>query len=75
MDKQFCNENTTPLKANIDAQFMFNAYATTMYCSSYIAKVDKSMTYAFRRIHKDHRKTNIDAIKMIGKIGNALLNL
>ena len=34
-------------KANIDAQFVLNAYAAAMYCSSYMEKVDKSMTNAF----------------------------
>jgi len=40
--------------ANTDAQYVLNAYATTLYYSSYMMKVDKSMTNAFRRIHKEH---------------------
>ncbi|XP_059070801.1 uncharacterized protein LOC131860407 [Cryptomeria japonica] len=61
--------------ANTDAQFILNAYAAAMYCSSYIAKVDKSMTQAFNKIRKEHQHENIDAIQMIKKLGNALLNL
>ena len=33
------------------------------------------MTNAFKKIHDDHQRDNIDALKMIGKLGNALLNL
>lgn len=61
--------------ANIDAQFILNAYATAMYCSSYIAKVNKSMAQAFNKIRQEHQHENIDAIQMIRKLGNALLNL
>jgi len=45
--------------ANIDAQFVLNAYATTSYYNSYMTKVDKSMTNAFIRIHKEHEKTEL----------------
>ncbi|XP_059077054.1 uncharacterized protein LOC131876217 [Cryptomeria japonica] len=62
-------------KANTDAQFVLNAYAAAMYYSSYMAKVDKSMTQEFKRICKEHQQDNIDAIKMISKLGNTLLNL
>lgn len=62
-------------KANTNAQFGLNAYVAAMYCSSYIAKVYKSMTYAFKRIRRDHQQDNIDAIRMVSKLGNALLNL
>lgn len=62
-------------KANTNAQFVLNAYAATMHCNSYMTKVDRSMTSAFKRICEDHEKNNIDAIKMISKLGNELLNL
>ena len=42
--------------ANTDAQFVLNAYAAASYCSSYMTKIDKSMTNAFRRIHKEHER-------------------
>ena len=61
--------------ANIDAQYVLNAYAVASYCSSYMTKVDKSMTNAFRRIHKEHERSEIDAIQMISTLGNTLLNL
>jgi hypothetical protein len=61
--------------ANTDAQYVLNACATTSYCTSYMTKVDKIMASAFRRIHKKHEKSHIDAMKMICTLGNTLLNL
>jgi hypothetical protein len=40
-----------------------------------MTKIDKSMTSAFRRIHKEHERSHIDAIQMICTLGNTLLNL
>ena len=60
---------------NIDAQYVLNAYATTSYCASYMTKVDKSVTSALRRIHKEHEKIHIDTMQMICALGNTLLNL
>ena len=36
--------------ANTNAQYVLNAYAAASYCSSYMTKVDRSMTNAFKRI-------------------------
>jgi hypothetical protein len=60
--------------ANTNAQYVLNAYVTTLYCTSYMTKVDKSMTSAFRRIHREHKKSHIDAMQMIRTLGNTLLN-
>jgi hypothetical protein len=46
--------------ANTDVQFVLNAYVVTSYCTSYMTKVDRSMTSAFRRIHREHEKSQID---------------
>jgi hypothetical protein len=62
-------------KVNIDAQYMLNAYAIESYCTSYMSKIDESMTSAFRKIHKEHERSHIDAIQMIHTLGNTLLNL
>jgi hypothetical protein len=61
--------------ANTDAQYVLNTYAATSYCTSYMTKVDKSMTNAFSRIRKEHEKSRIDVIQMIRTLGNTLLNL
>ena len=61
--------------ANTDAQYVLNAYDAASYCTSYMTKVDKSMTSAFRRIRKEHEGSHIDSIQMICTLGNTLLNL
>jgi hypothetical protein len=40
-----------------------------------MTKVDKYMTSAFRRIHKEHEKSHIDDMQMIHTLENTLLNL
>jgi hypothetical protein len=62
-------------KENIDAQYVLNGYDATSYCTSYMTKIDKSMTSAFRKICKEHERSHIDAIQMIHTLGNTLLNL
>ena len=61
--------------ANTDSQYVLSAYAAVSYCTSYMTKVDRSMTNAFKRIRKQHEKSKIDAIQMIRSLGNDLLNL
>ena len=74
-NNSFAKAMPTLWNANTDAQFVLNAYAAASYCSSYMTKIDKSMTNAFRRIRKEHQKDEIDAMQMIRKLGNTLLNL
>ena len=62
------NENTYP-------QCILNAYASAFYCSSYMTKLDRSMTSAFKKIRREHEKRKINAIEMICTLGNTLLNL
>jgi hypothetical protein len=54
---------------------MLNAHDATSDCTSYMMKIDKSMTFAFRKIRKEHERSHIDAIQMIHSLGNTLLNL
>ena len=60
---------------NTDAQYVLNAYVVSSYCNSYMTKVDKSMTNAFKRIHKNCVKNKIDVIQMICTLDNTLLKL
>lgn len=60
---------------NIDAQFVLNAYAIASYCTSYMKKVDKSMTNAFKRIRREHEKSKLKVIEMVSSLGNVLLNI
>jgi hypothetical protein len=58
-----------------NANTVLNAYVAASYCTSYMTKVDKYMTSAFKRIHREHEKSHMDAIQMIRTLGNTLLNL
>jgi hypothetical protein len=54
---------------------VLNSYVAASYYTSYMTKIDKSMTSAFRKIRKEHEISHIDAIQMIHTLGNTLLNL
>jgi hypothetical protein len=58
-NNSFAKDMPNLWNANTDAQYVLNAYVAASYCSSYMTKVDKSMTNAFRRIHKEHEKTKL----------------
>jgi hypothetical protein len=62
-------------KANTDAQYMLNGYVAASYRTLYMTNIDKSMTFAFRKIRKEHERSHIHAIQMIRTLGNTLLNL
>jgi hypothetical protein len=74
-NNSFTKEMPNLWNANTNAQYVLDAYVATSYCGSYMTKVDKSMTNAFRRIRKECEKNNINAIQMIHTLGNTLLNL
>jgi hypothetical protein len=74
-NNSFTKDMPNMWNVNTDAQYVLNAYAATLYCSSYMTKVDKSMTSAFRKIHREHETSRIDAMQMIRTLGNTLLNL
>jgi hypothetical protein len=63
-NNSFSKDMPVMWNANTDAQYVLNAYAATSYCTSYMTKVDKSMTSAFRRIRKEHERSHIDAISI-----------
>jgi hypothetical protein len=71
----FSKDMSIMWNANTDAQYVLNSYVVASYCTSYMTKVDKSMTSAFRRICKEHEKSQIDVMQMICTLGNTLLNL
>jgi hypothetical protein len=39
--------------ANMDIQFILNSYATPSYCTSYMTKIDKSITFELHSIIKN----------------------
>lgn len=74
-NNSFANKIPKLQNVNTNAQFVLNVYVVAIYYSSYMTKVDNSMTYAFKIICKDHQQDNINAIRMISTLINALLNL
>ena len=49
-NNNFSKDMPVMWNANTNAQYVLNAYVVASYCTSYMTKVDKSMTSAFRRI-------------------------
>jgi hypothetical protein len=58
-NNNFSKDMPNMWKENTDAQYVLNAYAATSYYTSYMTKIDKSMTYAFRKICKEHEKSHM----------------
>jgi hypothetical protein len=53
-NNSFSKDMPNMWNVNTDAQYVLNAYVATLYYSSYMTKVDKSMTSAFKKIHREH---------------------
>jgi hypothetical protein len=64
-NNNFSKDMSVMWNEKIDAQYVLNAYVVSLYYTLYMTKVDKSMTTVFRRIHKEHERSHIDAMKMI----------
>jgi hypothetical protein len=56
----------------IVAQFILDPYVATSYYTSYLTKIDKSITNEFQTIIKKCEDENIDVNLKIRKLGNAL---
>jgi hypothetical protein len=74
-NNSFSKDQLVMWNANTNAQYVLNAYASASYCTSYMTKVDKSMTSAFKIIRKEHEKSHIHAMQMVRALGNTLFNL
>jgi hypothetical protein len=71
----FSKKVPTLLHANTDAQFILDAYAPAAYCNSYITKMDRTKTSAFKKIREEFLCKIDIKIKTIRKLGNTLLNM
>ena len=60
--------------ANTDIQFILDPYAAATYCTSYMTKVDKSMTTELKSILQNCITNKTDANIRILKLGNVFLN-
>jgi len=61
--------------ANIDIQFILDPYVATTYYTSYMTKIDKSITSKLYSIIKICIANNIDPNKIIQKLGIVFLNV
>jgi hypothetical protein len=55
---------------NTNIQFVLDPYATTSYCTSYMTKIDESITSKLHFIIQKCIANNIDANTKIQKLGN-----
>jgi hypothetical protein len=55
--------------ANTNIQFILDPYATTTYCTLYMRRIDKLITLELHSIIKKCIVNNIDANKIIQKVG------
>lgn len=60
--------------ANTDVQFILDPYAAATYCTSYMTKVDKTITVELKSILQKCIGEKTDANLRILKLGNAFLN-
>jgi beta-galactosidase beta subunit len=58
----------------IDIQFVLDPYATATYSTSYMTKINKSLTSKLHSISKKGIANNINANIRIQKLGNVFLN-
>jgi hypothetical protein len=56
------------------AQFILDPYVATSYYTSYLTKIDKSITNEFWTIIKKCEDENFDVNLKIRKLGNAFMN-
>ena len=67
--------NPTILKAwqaNIDLQFVLDAYACVMYVASYMTKDEKGMGELLKQACKEHK--DLDMKNMLRRVGSVFLN-
>ncbi len=60
--------------ANTNIQFILDPYVTTTYCTSYMTKINKSITSKLHSLIKKCIANNINANTRIQKLGNVFLN-
>ncbi len=59
---------------NIDPQFILNQYATIAYCTSYLIKINKSVTQEMQIILYKCKREQIETFEWFKKLGNRFLN-
>ncbi len=60
--------------ANTNAQYILDPYATTLYCISYLTKIDKYVTQEMKIILNKFKHEQTKTYEHIKKLGNVFLN-
>jgi hypothetical protein len=61
-------------QANTDAQFVLDPYAAASYCTSYLTKVDKSVTAEMKATLEKCKYEQTSDVERVRKMGNSFLN-
>ncbi|KAJ7532202.1 hypothetical protein O6H91_14G076700 [Diphasiastrum complanatum] len=61
-------------QANTDIQYILEPYAAASYCTSYLTKMDNTITAALHEIIKNNVQNPTNDCDQIRKLGNAFLN-
>jgi hypothetical protein len=61
-------------EASTNIQFIFDPYGATCYSTSYLTKIDKTITNKFQTIIKKCENENVDTNLKIRKLDNVFLN-
>jgi len=62
-------------EVNTNIQFILDPYVVASYCTSYLTKIDKTITNEFQTIIKKCKNENVDANLRVRKLGNVFLNV
>jgi len=65
---------TTSWEVNTNIQCIFYPYAVTSYYTSYLTKINKTITNEFQTIIKKCENENVDANLRVRKLGNVFFN-
>ena len=71
----FAKSMTNIWQANINAQYILDAFATMKYVSSYITKIDWTMTISLNKNKEQCHVDNDGKIETMRKHGSVLLNM
>jgi hypothetical protein len=62
-------------EVNPNIQFILDQYVVASFCTSYLTKIDKTITNEFQTIIKKCKNENVDANLRVRKLGNVFLNV
>jgi len=61
-------------RANMDIQFILDAYACSKYCAAYVSKSCRGMSELLKEVVEEVKSNNFSALEKLRKLGNVFLN-